>query len=91
MKIPGRKSQPKAPEAAKGGRPGGGPRIQKMQNEIEALRSRLAALEAEVQENRQFNKRLAEITDVVSEVLLPAEQRDDERLHAILKKYESAI
>lgn len=39
----------------------------------------------------ELNKRLAEITDVVAEVLLPAEQRDDERLRAVLKRYESTL
>ena len=81
-----------------GGRPGpkqgpqdGPPRWRKAQREIEALRARVARLEAEVQECRQLNKRLAEVTDVVAEVLLPAEQRDEERLRALLANYERTL
>lgn len=59
--------------------------------DIRALRRRVAALEKEVQECRQLSKRLAEITDVVAEVLLPAEQRDEERLRTMLAKYESTL
>ena len=81
-----------------GGRPGpkqgpqdGPPRWRKAQREIEALRARVARLEAEVQECRQLNKRLAEVTDVVAEVLLPAEQRDEERLRALLANYQRTL
>ena len=83
----------KSPEpAAQQARPQQGPpRWQKAQRDIDALRERVALLEQEVQEARQLNKRLAEITDVVAEVLLPAEQRDEERLREILKRYESQL
>ena len=47
---------------------------------IEALRERVAVLEDEVQECRQLNLRLAELTDVVQELLLPVAQRDEERV-----------
>jgi DNA repair exonuclease SbcCD ATPase subunit len=67
------------------------PRWQKAQREIRALKERVAVLEQEVQQCRQLNKRLAEITDVVAEVLLPAEQRDETRLRRILAKYDSAL
>lgn len=81
-----------APARPAGQRPGGGPpRWKQAQKEIDALKRRVALLEDEVQESRQLNKRLAEITDVVAEVLLPAGQRDEERLRAILAKYESAL
>jgi FtsZ-binding cell division protein ZapB len=70
---------------------GGPPRWKQAQKEIDALKRRVALLEDEIQESRQLNKRLAEITDVVAEVLLPAEQRDEERLRALLGGYESAL
>ena len=38
---------------------------------VDALRERVAVLEDEVQECRQLNLRLAELTDVVQELLLP--------------------
>jgi hypothetical protein len=58
---------------------------------MEALRERVARLEDEVQECRQLNLRLAELTDVVEELLLPVAQRDEERLAALLEKYSRGL
>lgn len=51
------------------------------------LEQRVAALEEAVQENRALNVRLAELTDVVTELLLPVAARDEERLEELLGKY----
>jgi hypothetical protein len=51
------------------------------------LERRVAALEEAVQENRALNVRLAELTDVVTELLLPVAARDEERLEELLGKY----
>jgi hypothetical protein len=51
------------------------------------LEKRVAALEAAVQENRALNVRLAELTDVVSELLLPVAARDEQKLEELLEKY----
>ncbi len=51
------------------------------------LERRVAALEEAVQENRALNVRLAELTDVVSELLLPVAARDEKRLEELLGKY----
>lgn len=51
------------------------------------LERRVAALEEAVQENRALNVRLAELTDVVSELLLPVAARDEEKLEELLGKY----
>jgi hypothetical protein len=48
------------------------------------LLARVAALEAAVAENRRLNQRLADVVDVVTEVLVPAADRDDERLREAL-------
>ena len=48
------------------------------------LEARVAALEAAVEENRRLNQRLADVVDVVTEVLVPAVDRDDERVRAAL-------
>jgi hypothetical protein len=90
MRIPGRRSKP-AVQPAQQGPKGPGPRVRKLEREVATMRRRIASLEQEVQETRQLNKRLAEITDVVAEVLLPAEQRDEERLRSVLEKYESSL
>ncbi|MDO7867456.1 DUF6752 domain-containing protein [Nocardioides jiangxiensis] len=55
------------------------------------LRRRVRVLEEEVQECRRLNLRLAELTDVVSELLLPVEQRDEERLTELLAKYQNSL
>lgn len=98
IKLRRRKQQPKGAArpgqgAGAGARPPGvKPQVVRgLRKEVEALRKRVTAVEQELHESRQLNKRLAEITDVVAEVLLPAEQRDEERLRKILKKYESTL
>ena len=58
---------------------------------IDALRERVAVLEDEVQECRQLNLRLAELTDVVEELLLPVAQRDEQRVSAVLEKYARGL
>jgi len=58
---------------------------------IEALRDRVAVLEAEVQECRALNLRLAELTDIVQELLLPVAQRDEERVSSLLAKYSHGL
>ena len=55
--------------------------------ELRLLRDRVAELEREVQESRRLHQRVAELTDVVSEVLVPAVDRDDGKIRAILAKY----
>ncbi len=51
------------------------------------LEGRLAELENAVQECRSLNVRLAELTDVVAELLLPVAARDEARIEELLKKY----
>lgn len=84
-----RKQTPPSPPPAQGQGPG--PRWKQAQKDIEALRRRMTVVEQELQEARQLNRRLAEIVDVVAEVLLPAEQRDEERLRAILAQYDKSL
>lgn len=59
--------------------------------EAVSLRRRIARLEAEVQECRALNVRLAELTDVVTELLLPVAARDEEKLAALLEKYRQSV
>lgn len=54
--------------------------------EVAAMKRRLKALEAEVQESRQMNRRLADVVDIVVELLVPAMDRDDERVTASLAR-----
>jgi hypothetical protein len=55
------------------------------------LSQRVTALEAEVQECRQINLRLAELTDVVAELLLPVADRDEERIQQVLASYRASV
>ena len=48
------------------------------------IEARVAALEEAVEENRRLNQRLADVIDVVTELLVPAVDRDDERVKAAL-------
>ena len=50
----------------------------------EELAQRVAALEDAVEENRRLNQRLADVVDVVTELLVPAMDRDDERVKKAL-------
>lgn len=58
---------------------------------LDALQRRLEDLEAEVQEGRQLNIRLAELTDLVEQLLLPMAARDEERIAAAVEKYSRTI
>jgi hypothetical protein len=71
--------------------PAAGPAVKKALRQVSALRKRVDRLEAELQETRQLNRRLAEVTDVVAELLLPGQERDEERLRAALEDYDRGI
>jgi len=62
-------------------------RITGVDTELRRLLDRVDQLEREVQETRRLNQRLAEHTDVVTEVLVPAADRDDDRIRVVLAKY----
>ncbi|WGL51784.1 hypothetical protein P5P86_17745 [Nocardioides sp. BP30] len=55
------------------------------------VRSRLRALEDEVQELRQLNRRIAELTDVVAELLVPIQERDEDAVREALERYRASI
>jgi len=55
------------------------------------LAARVAALEEAVEENRRLNQRLADVVDVVTELLVPAVDRDDARLEAALKRLNQTL
>jgi flagellar biosynthesis/type III secretory pathway chaperone len=55
------------------------------------LAARVTELEAEVHECRQLNLRLAELTDIVQELLLPVSQRDEARVDELLQRYSKNL
>ena len=57
----------------------------------ERLEERVSRLEAEIQESRALNRRLADVVDLVAELLVPAMDRDDERVRAALERFEQVV
>jgi hypothetical protein len=55
------------------------------------LLARIEELEAEVQENRNLNLRVAELVDVVQELLVPVASQDRERIEAALAKFQHSL
>lgn len=51
---------------------------------VEDLEAQVAELMGAVEENRRLNERLNDVLDVVTELLVPAVDRDDERVKAAL-------
>lgn len=47
---------------------------------IDHLEAQVAELMRSVEENRRLNERLSDVLDVITELLVPAVDRDDERL-----------
>lgn len=60
-------------------------------DDIDALKRRVGELETEVQECRQLNLRLAELTDVVQELLLPISVRDEEKVAELMDRYAKGL
>ena len=55
------------------------------------LARRVAALEADVLELRRHNVRLAEIADVVQELLVPLASRDQDRIDEAIEKFSKSL
>ncbi len=58
---------------------------------LDDLLRRVAELEEEVQESRRLNRRVAELTDIVQELLVPLAQRDEEKLREYLDRYSASL
>ncbi|MFN8193580.1 MAG: DUF6752 domain-containing protein [Nocardioidaceae bacterium] len=61
------------------------------QAELLKLRTRVADLEAEVQENRRLTMRVAELLDLVEELLVPLAQRDEEKVQRFLDRHSGSL
>ena len=57
---------------------------------IAQLEAQVAELMGSVEENRRLNERLADGLDVITELLVPAAGRDDERVAQALEKLEGS-
>ena len=57
---------------------------------IAKLEAEVAELQDSVEENRRLNERLSDVLDVVTELLVPAVDRDDERLQEALASLQAS-
>ncbi|RNL77291.1 DUF6752 domain-containing protein [Nocardioides marmorisolisilvae] len=57
---------------------------------IAELEAQVAELMESVEENRRLNERLADVLDVITELLVPVAGRDDPRVDAALEKLEKS-
>ena len=66
-------------------------RLKRIINTRHEVDRRLAALESEIQECRQLNIRLAELCDIVAELVVPLAERDDRRIREAIDTYRQHI
>ena len=57
---------------------------------IAKLEAEVAELTSSIEENRRLNERLSDVLDVITELLVPAVDRDDERLQQALASLQKA-
>lgn len=62
-----------------------------LRSEVTSLRRRVTELEAEVQETRRLNVRVAELLDIVEELLVPISLRDEEKVRQYLDRHSSTL
>ena len=55
------------------------------------LQQRVADLEADMSEMRRHNLRLAEIADVVQELLIPMASRDEARIQEAIERFNKSL
>jgi hypothetical protein len=58
---------------------------------IADLTNRIGELEAEIQENRNLNLRVAELVDVVQELLIPVASQDQAKIAEAVEKFQKAL
>jgi hypothetical protein len=58
---------------------------------VTRLTKRVNELEREMQEQRELSLRVAQLTDIVQELLIPIADRDEEKLHRLLQEYSATL
>lgn len=58
---------------------------------VSELLTRIEELEAAVQENRHLNLRVAELVDLVQELLLPVASQDRDKIEAAVAKFQRGL
>ncbi|MCX6401959.1 MAG: hypothetical protein NTX33_18755 [Propionibacteriales bacterium] len=60
-------------------------------DELAELRNRVAGLESEIAELRRHHLRLAELADVVQELVIPMASRDEARIAEAIEKFQQSL
>jgi len=55
------------------------------------LRGRVERLEEELEADRQLHRKVAELSDVVAELLIPIQDRDEAKVNEVLSRYRKTI
>jgi hypothetical protein len=58
---------------------------------VSDLLARVDELEAAVEENRNLNLRVAELVDLVQELLLPVASQDKDKIEAALAEFQRSL
>lgn len=58
---------------------------------VDELEESVEELQAQLSEARQHNLRVAEVVDVVQELLLPLAQRDEERIAEAIRTFNRSV
>jgi hypothetical protein len=65
--------------------------VERLVARVTALESTVAELESQLQEARRHHLRIAEITDVVQELLIPLADRDNERIASAIDAFARTL
>lgn len=66
-------------------------RIDALERRVAELETANSRLQAELREEQRLQRRLAELTDVVQELLVPIAQRDEDGITELLAKYRDSL
>ncbi len=66
-------------------------RVAALEDQVVVLEDQVVALEAELADNRALHRRLAELTDVVTELCVPLVERDRTGVAEVLKRYRQSL
>jgi hypothetical protein len=58
---------------------------------VTEMRTRIEELEAAVEENRNLNLRVAELVDLVQELLIPVASQDKDKIQAALGEFQRSL
>ena len=60
--------------------------VRQLREDVDRLRSEVDSLQAVVEESRRLNERLSDVLDVVVELLVPAVDRDEQKMSETLER-----